>query len=172
METDGRGGRSVAPADFSGGFVKGFWLIVCLIMLRPFVSHFMGSTAEDRSLVREKDMSIVQIYVNTLAREDMLGAYELLSERLRKNLSLKAFTRVQDKRLVVKGKIQFCRLIHQKVSHSLFSERRKLRLLYRLEYINHQETGWLLLEEGDKDRFSIGGTCQKPFMNSVDALVW
>lgn len=150
------------------------WLVTGLVVvgLIAFLIFFIHSRGGEMVIAADLDKQIVQPYIDLVAAGDYARAYELLSVDYRKEVPLETFATGHEKRKQENGIISANELFRDHVIHNLFSPKREVRLKYFLFYGERRETGWVILQEEDTDRFAIDGTYYESVGDSLDFRLW
>lgn len=153
--------------------MKWIWIGLGAAAFIAFVVFHVRSRGGEMVMAAELDQKIVQPYIRSVASGDYESAYMMLAEGYRREVSLEKFQGAQEKRRVEKGTVTNARLHLDQVLRTLFSSKREVRLFYKLQYTGGgEETGWIILEEGERNVFSIEGTYRENAGETLDFVVW
>ena len=152
--------------------MKWFWIGMSTVALVAFIVFFVRSRGGEAIVASELDQKIVQLYIKAVAEGDYRSAYERLSKSYCDEVPFEKFKGGHEKRRIEKGVISSCRMIHDQVLHNLFSSKRDVQLMYELFYGDRRETGWVKLEEEEKNRFAIEGTYRENAADTLDFYLW
>ncbi len=152
--------------------MKWLWIVLGIAALIALFVFFIRGRGGEMVMAADLDAQIVQPYIRAVAEGDTQGAYDMLSEEYRHEVPFEKFRAAIEKRKSQMGVIGQARLIRDKTLHNLFTRRRTIHLGYDLEYDGSRDTGWVILEEGEKDRFVIEGTYRRSASGNLDFVVW
>ncbi len=152
--------------------MKWFWIGTGTAALIAFIVFFVRSRGGEAIMASELDQNIVQPYIRAVADGDYRNAYERLSMGYRREVPFEKFKGAHEKRRIEKGVIRSCRMIRDQVLHNLFSRKRDVLLMYELFYGDRRDTGWVKLEEEERDRFAIEGTYRENAGETLDFVLW
>ncbi len=152
--------------------MKWLWIGLGAVGLAAFFVFYLRSRSGEMTMAVDLDRRIVQPYIKAVADGDYPSAYELLSQGYRREVPFEKFRAAHEKRRSERGTVSSTRLVSDQVLRTLFSSRRTVRLLYQLDYSGTFDTGWVQLEEEDKDRFAIEGTYRENAAETLDFIVW
>jgi hypothetical protein len=152
--------------------MKWVWLGLGGLGFIAFFVFYVRSRGGEMVMTAQLDQTIVQPYIRAVASGDYESAYMMLAEGYRREVSLEKFRGAQEKRRAVKGTVIEARLYLDQVLRTLFSSKREVRIFYKLRYQSGEDTGWVILEEGEKNVFCIEGTYRENAGDSLDFVVW
>lgn len=131
-----------------------------------FKSQKPGPSAE------ELDATLVQNYVEYIAKEDFAAAYEkCLNADYKRDISPADFQKAHEKRKAEMGIIQKREIRRVKTSYNLFSPVRQHQILYVLQYPGKEWMGYMVLSDADGE-WKIEGTYVSSASDTLTFIVW
>ncbi len=146
--------------------------IALAVFTLAWVSVLIFKSRKPGPSVRELDATLVESYVQHIAKGDFISAYEkCLNADYKRDIPLSDFQKAHEKRRLKMGVIQKREIRRVRTSYNLFSPVRQHQILYDLQYPGREWMGYMVLSDANGE-WRIEGTYVNSASRTLTFTVW